>query len=42
MIAIEAQNIEYKQQLIDDLEQEVIALLNYHKGDGIYWNGGKK
>jgi len=32
----ETNRIEYKQQLTDDLEKEVIAFLNYHEGGLIY------
>jgi len=32
----ETYRIEYKQQLTDDLEKEVIAFLNYHEGGLIY------
>ena len=32
----ETNRIEYKQELIDDLEKEAIAFLNYHEGGVIY------
>ena len=32
----ESNRIEYKQELTDDLEREVIAFLNYHEGGEIY------
>lgn len=32
----ETNRIEYKQELTDDLEKEVIAFLNYHEGGLIY------
>jgi predicted HTH transcriptional regulator len=32
----ETQNIEYKQQLTEDLEKEAIAFLNYHEGGVMY------
>lgn len=32
----ETNRIEYKQELIDDLEKEAIAFLNYHEGGIVY------
>jgi hypothetical protein len=32
----ETQNIEYKQELTNDLEQEAVAFLNYHEGGVMY------
>ena len=32
----ETNRIEYKQELIDDLEKEVVAFLNYQEGGIIY------
>lgn len=32
----ETNRIEYKQELTEDLEKEVIAFLNYHEGGIIY------
>ena len=32
----ETNRIEYKQELIDDLEKEVVAFLNYREGRIIY------
>ena len=32
----ETNRIEYKQELIDDLEEEVVAFLNYQEGVIIY------
>ncbi|MPM40284.1 hypothetical protein SDC9_86924 [bioreactor metagenome] len=32
----ETNRIEYKQQLINDLEKEAVAFLNYHEGGIIY------
>jgi predicted HTH transcriptional regulator len=33
---VETNRIEYKQQLTDDLEKEVVAFLNYHEGGLLY------
>lgn len=38
----ETNRIEYKQELIDDLEKEVIAFLNYQEGGIIYIGIDKK
>ena len=38
----ETNRIEYKQELTDDLEKEVIAFLNYHEGGVIYIGINKK
>ena len=32
----ETNRVEYKRELIDDLEKEAIAFLNYHEGGVIY------
>ena len=38
----ETNRIEYKQELIDDLEKEVVAFLNYQEGGIIYIGIDKK
>ncbi len=38
----ETNRIEFKQQLTEDVEKEVVAFLNYHEGDLIYIGIDKK